>query len=86
MQLTWVQHINRRISLHFRGSYEHPDGTIELDIDAKAGIGPTIDSEEVQRGKFYAGNHRKAEREHWFQTFAAGAIVGAAFMNWWFGS
>ena len=86
MRLTWLQQIHRRISLHFRGSYEHPDGTVELDIDTKAGIDPTTDSEEVQREKFYAWNRRTAERERWFQTFAAGAIVGAALMYWWFGS
>jgi hypothetical protein len=47
MNLTFLQRIRRRINL-LRGSYEHPDGTLELDFDETAGIDPTLDSDEVQ--------------------------------------
>ena len=43
--------------LFFASSHTHPDETIELDFDEKAGIDPTVDDEEVQR----AANSRIAE-------------------------
>ena len=57
MNLSPLQRIKRRIWL-LKGSYTHPDGTIELDIDEKAGIDPTVDDEETVRRKFdnRAGN------------------------------
>lgn len=50
MNLTFFQRIKRRFGL-WGGSYKHPDGTIELDFDEKAGIDPTADSQEVQDQK-----------------------------------
>ncbi len=50
-QLSRLQRIKRRISL-LGGSYTHPDGTIELDIDAPAGVDPRTDSQEVIEEKF----------------------------------
>ncbi len=70
MKLTFWQRIKRRLSL-LGGSYTHPDGTIELDIDAAAGIDPTADSEEVQDEKmahYYA--HQRATQK----------VVGAIFV------
>ena len=84
MKLTLTQRLRRRVAL-LGGSYQHPDGTIELDIDARAGIDPTTDSEDIQRAKLDAWNRREAERERWFQAFATGAIVGAILMYWWLG-
>ena len=41
MKLSLAQRIKRRIWL-LKGSYTHPDGTNELDIDEKVGIDPTV--------------------------------------------
>lgn len=64
MKLTFGQGIKRRIAL-WGGSYEHPDGTLELDIDEKMGIDPTVDSEDAQQEKarkYFAKERRNAPR------------------------
>ena len=63
MNLSSWQRIKRRISLWGRGSYQHPDGTIELDIDEKAGVDPTSDSEAVQDAKLRRYLARQARDE-----------------------
>lgn len=79
MNHTLWQRIKRRISLS-GGSYTHPDGTIELDFEASAGIDPFRDSEAVQELKLrrYYEKQRKNERR-------AGALMlgAAAFLAVW---
>ncbi len=48
-RLTPWQRVRRRVSL-LGGSYVHPDGSIELDVDEKAGVNPG-DSDEVEDRK-----------------------------------
>jgi hypothetical protein len=48
--LTLLQRIHRRFAL-LGGSYTHPDGSIELDFEAAAGVDHYRDSEEVKEAK-----------------------------------
>jgi hypothetical protein len=82
MQLSLGQRIKRRIWL-LKGSYTHPDGTIELDFDEKAGIDPTRDSEEVQDRKLDAWHKREASRQRWWSGFVVGAVVGGLVVHYW---
>ena len=61
----------------------HPVGTIELDIDEKAGIDPTVDNDETTDRKFRAWNRREQLRELRWQRFIYGAVVGGAIVYWW---
>ena len=80
MKLSLLQRIKRRIWL-LKGSYTHPDGTIELDIDEKAGVDPTVDSEETINRKFDAWGKREAGKNDRWQWFVAGAIVGGVVVK-----
>ncbi len=81
MDLSPLQRIKRRIWL-LKGSYTHPDGTIELDIDEKAGIDPTVDDEETQNRKFQEWNRRNSLKELRWQWFFYGAVVSGAIVYW----
>jgi hypothetical protein len=83
MNLSTWQRVKRRASLHFASSYTHPDGTIELDIDEKAGIDPTVDDEDAQRRKFESWNKREAIRHDRWLFFTYGAISGGMVVYWW---
>ena len=82
MRLSLLQRIKRRIWL-LGGSYTHRDGTIELDIDEKAGIDPTVDDEATQNRKFDLWNKREQLRELRGQWFFYGVVVGGLFVYWW---
>ena len=82
MRLSLYQRIKRRISL-LKGSYTHPDGTIELDFDEKAGIDPTVDDDETAGRKFDLWNRRERMREDRWRWFVAGAFVGGSIVYWW---
>lgn len=83
MKLSFFQHIHRRIAL-LGGSYTHPDGTIELDIDEKAGVDPTRDCPEASKEKLYRWIAEESAREAKFYAvawpFLLGASVGAIAM------
>lgn len=81
MRLSPLQRIKRRIWL-LKGSYTHPDGTIELDIDEKAGIDPTVDDEDTSRRKIEAWGRRESMRRDRWQWFFIGAAAGGAFVYW----
>ena len=66
-RLTLWQRIRRRIAL-MGGSYTHPDGSIELDFEAAAGVDHYRDSEEVAEAK--------VER-HWAKEARWTRIAGA---------
>ncbi|QJR17585.1 hypothetical protein [Pelagibacterium halotolerans] len=83
MRLSAMQYIKRWFLTRFWGSYTHPDGTIELDIDYRAGIDPTVDDEETQDRKFDRWNRAQALRELKWQWFTIGAFVGGAVVWWW---
>jgi hypothetical protein len=57
------------------GSYEHPDGKIELDFEEPAGIERT-DSEEVQRRKLIEYEQRQAVMERRRARTGGIAFVG----------
>jgi len=82
MKLSPLQRIKRRLWL-LKGSYTHPDGAIELDIDEKAGIDPTADDEETTRRKFDAWNRRESIRRDRWEWFLFGALAGGALIYWW---
>lgn len=67
--LTLLQRIHRRFAL-LGGSYTHPDGSIELDFEATAGVDHYRDSEEVKEAKV----ERKWQREA-KQTRVAGPMM-----------
>jgi hypothetical protein len=60
------------------GSYEHPDGDLELDIDEKAGVDPR-DDQHVKDAKLDAYIKREAVKElkgRWlFYGFVAAALI-----------
>ena len=66
-----------------KGSYTHPDGTIELDIDERAGIDPTIDDEESIDRKFRAWNRRETIRQDRWGWFIGGAVLGGMVVYFW---
>ena len=78
-RLTPWQRGKRRVSL-WGGSYEHPDGTIELDIDEKAGADPR-DSEEDQEAKINAYIRRESIKETKWQWFFYGLIAGGLLVK-----
>jgi len=82
MNLTLLQRLKRRVCL-WGGSYTHPDGTIELDVDEKAGVDPTLDSEEVTEKKLYRWLKSEAVREDRGNHFLAGLIIGGVAVYWW---
>jgi hypothetical protein len=71
------QRIRRRIGL-LGGSYQHPDGTIELDFDEKAGVDPTSDSDEARDAKLrrYFGRQRIDAR----RNLGSGLVTLAALL------
>jgi hypothetical protein len=71
-RLTPWQRVKRRVSL-WGGSYEHPDGYIELDIDEKAGVNPG-DSQDVEDAKIKAHLQRQGIKELKWQWFFYGLI------------
>lgn len=83
MNLSFGQRIKRRIWLTFASHYYHPDGTLELDLDEKAGVDPSRDSQAVQDRKFAAWDRREGKRQNWWSGFVAGAIVGGCVVYWW---
>jgi hypothetical protein len=83
MHLTKWQRVMRRLSLTFGSSYTRPDGTIELDIDEKAGIDPTADDQDVQERKFVARNKRESIRKDRSLYFAYGVVAGGMIVYWW---
>lgn len=83
MQLSWGERVKRRLWLTFASHYYHPDGTLELDFDEKAGIDPTRDSEELQNHKFEAWGKREASKQRWWSGFVVGAIVGGLVVYYW---
>ena len=83
MNLSLLHRIKRRIWL-LKGSYTHPDGTIELDIDEKAGVDPTIDDEATQERKFDPWFKAEAIRELKWQWFLCGAVVGGSLVWLWY--
>lgn len=66
--LTLLQRVWRRIAL-LGGSYTHPDGSIELDFEASAGVDHYRDSEEVKSAKVEGWWRRHAR-----QLRLAGAV------------
>jgi hypothetical protein len=82
MKLTLFQRMKRRVSL-WGGSYTHPDGTLELDIDEKAGIDPTVDSPEASDRKFTTWLRREQIRQDRWQHFLAGLVVGGLGVYLW---
>lgn len=72
MTLSTWQRIKRRLNL-MGGSYKHPDGYIELDFEAEAGV-ERGDSDAVKEHKFamHAARQRKWQRLH------GSILVGAA--------
>jgi hypothetical protein len=74
-RLTPWQRVKRRVSL-WGGSYEHPDGYLELDIDEKAGVDPG-DDEKVQDAKLDAYNRRQGIKGLKWQWFVYGLICAA---------
>jgi hypothetical protein len=85
MNLSFGQRVKRRIWLTFASHYYHPDGTLELDIDEKAGIDPTRDREETQDAKLNAWGKREAARSQWWSGFMVGALVAGTLVYWWRG-
>jgi hypothetical protein len=82
VKLGLLQRVKRRVSL-WGGSYTHPDGKIELDVDEKAGIDPTLDSQETADRKFTAWLRRDQIRQDRWQHFLAGLLVGGLVVYWW---
>jgi hypothetical protein len=73
--LTPLQRAHRGLSLWFGSAYQHPDGKLELDFEAPAGINPD-DSEEIQRAKLARYEQRKHEGE-----LARGRAAGALLIG-----
>ena len=80
-RLTPWQRVKRRVSL-LGGSYTHPDGTLELDFEEKAGVNPG-DSEEVERAKLKTYNERQFIKDlkgRWFfYGFIVASLIAALF-------
>jgi hypothetical protein len=70
-RLTFPQRIRRRIAL-LGGSYTHPDGSIELDFEAKAGVDHYRDSEDEKAVKV----DRKARKEAKVTRVGGAMMVG----------
>ncbi len=67
--LNLIQRIHRRFAL-LGGSYTHPDGSIELDFEAAAGVDHYRDSQEVKEAKVDRKVMRDAKRSR-----VAGAMM-----------
>jgi hypothetical protein len=75
--LSWRQRIHRRVSL-LGGSYEHPDGHLELDFEEPAGIDGRNDSKQLQTQKLIAYEKRQeASRLKVFYLIAGAALMYA---------
>jgi hypothetical protein len=72
MTLSTWKRIKRRLSL-MGGSYKHPDGYIELDFEADAGV-VRGDSDAIKEHKFAM----HAARQRKWQKFHGAVLVGAA--------
>ena len=70
-RLTMAQRIRRRIAL-LGGSYTHPDGSIELDFEAAAGVDHYRDSDDVIDAKV----DRKAAKELRLSRISGALVVG----------
>lgn len=69
--LTLLQRLRRRIAL-LGGSYTHPDGSIEFDFEAAAGVDHYRDSDEVKAAKV----DRKAAKNIKSSRVAGALMVG----------
>jgi hypothetical protein len=76
------QRIHRRIAL-LGGSYRHPDGRIEFDFEAAAGIDGRNDSEELQEAKLDAYQRQNNEKNRFWYGFTAGLVCGAALIHYY---
>ena len=77
--LTRWQRFRRRFAL-MGGSYTHPDGTIELDFEAPAGIEPT-DSDEVRKQKLaWYERHRAAKAWEWSRVGGIGWVAVGVYL------
>lgn len=74
------QRVQRRFAL-LGGSYRHPDGHLELDFEAAAGINRR-DDDEQQAAKLAAYERRQAEFSSRFWPFLIGVAVGAALIHY----
>lgn len=74
MYLSVWQRIKRRVGL-LGGSYTHPDGHIELDFEAPAGIDGRNDSEEVQAAKLQAYENKKGINKLKFIYLIIGGVL-----------
>ena len=83
MQLTAWQRFRRWFQLTFLTYYEWPDGTLETDIDKRAGIDVFKDSEEVREAKVKAMSEREAKFQHGYWHFIAGIVVGYFACKYW---
>jgi hypothetical protein len=79
--LSLSQRIKRRISL-WGGSYEHPDGHIELDFEEPAGIDSRTDSEKVQLEKLVAYEARQNINTLKVTYFISGGVMTYMFMRY----
>lgn len=79
--LSPCQRVKRRVSL-LGGSYTHPDGHIELDFEAPAGIDGRNDSDELQRLKLASYERRQAASAAKVWAFIIGVIVGAMAIHY----
>lgn len=69
--LTWTQRVRRRLAL-LGGSYTHPDGSIEFDFEAAAGVDHYNDSDETKEAKV----DRKAAKEARSSRITGALMVG----------
>lgn len=73
--LSLAQRLKRRWKL-MGSSYTHPDGYIELDFEAPAGIDRRTDSSEVQAQKLSAyENRQRASRTNYFYFIAGAGLM-----------
>lgn len=76
MQLSLLQRAWRRIALHFGSSYTHPDGYLELDIEAAAGI-DRADDDSIRHVKSQRYEARQRAR-----TRVQGAALVGVGLGW----
>jgi hypothetical protein len=79
--LSWHQRIKRKVSL-WGGSYEHPDGHLELDFESPAGIDGRTDSESLQTKKLIAYENRQGIKNLKVTYFILGAVLTYLFMRY----
>jgi hypothetical protein len=80
-RLSFSQRIKRRVSL-WGGSYNHPDGHIELDFDEPAGIDGRTDSEKAQSDKLIAYETRQNIKKLKATYFLSGCVVTYLLMRY----